>query len=150
MKLNIAGLDFTFDKDEERWECQIKSVEVLGGISANLYVYEYEETDNRDDFSKAISSFLKLDKFALKDAEDKLLKYLNDTNDYYAKSGGPVLEIEKDKTVWDYVTFGDEIAVDRAEDGVTVSVECECEWDEEHGLNLVFADGKRIVEAGPF
>ncbi len=32
---------------------------------------------------------------------------------------------------------------------VFVSIECECEWEQEHGLQLVFAGGRRLTRIGP-
>lgn len=33
---------------------------------------------------------------------------------------------------------------------VTASAECECSWEPEHGLQLVFRGGRTISKVGPF
>jgi len=33
---------------------------------------------------------------------------------------------------------------------VYVSVECECSWEPEHGLQLVFRGGARVTKVGPY
>lgn len=52
--------------------------------------------------------------------------------------------------VWEYVSLGREFHADRDGDGrVYISVECECAWEPEHGLQLVFDSGT-ITKVGPF
>lgn len=57
--------------------------------------------------------------------------------------------------VWRHVTFGGEIIVrvradGDSEDGVYLSIECECDWEPEHGLMLVYRDGPTIAKVGPY
>jgi hypothetical protein len=33
---------------------------------------------------------------------------------------------------------------------VYVSVECECDWEPEHGLQIVFRDGATVTKVGPY
>jgi hypothetical protein len=33
---------------------------------------------------------------------------------------------------------------------VYVSVGCECDWEVEHGLQIVFRDGATVTKVGPF
>jgi hypothetical protein len=34
--------------------------------------------------------------------------------------------------------------------GIYISLECECEWEEEHGLQIVFKNGLRVNKVGPY
>jgi hypothetical protein len=34
--------------------------------------------------------------------------------------------------------------------GIYVSLECGCDWEEEHGMQLVFKNGLQVVKVGPF
>jgi len=51
------------------------------------------------------------------------------------------------------VSFGGELIVSRRSGGdraVYVSLECDCDWEPEHGLQLVFRNGTAITKVGPF
>jgi hypothetical protein len=57
--------------------------------------------------------------------------------------------------VWTQVEFGREIYVSQraendTEDGVYLSLECSCDWEPEHGLQLVCRDGRAVSKVGPF
>jgi hypothetical protein len=54
--------------------------------------------------------------------------------------------------VWDHVSFGTEFHVERGFDDqeVYVSVACECSWEPEHGLQLVFKEGRCVSRVGPY
>ncbi len=34
--------------------------------------------------------------------------------------------------------------------GVYVSLECGCDWEQEHGLQIVFKNGLKVNKVGPF
>lgn len=57
--------------------------------------------------------------------------------------------------LWSLVSFGDTILVYRrahgdVEDGVYFSLECNCDWEAEHGLQLVVRDGTKITKVGAY
>ncbi len=58
------------------------------------------------------------------------------------------LAIKEIKDIWNFVA-PTEIIVHWDEDGeFYLCVSCECEWEEEHGLQLVFKDGLTLTRAG--
>jgi hypothetical protein len=62
-------------------------------------------------------------------------------------------EIPDPDSVWDYVSFGTEFHIERnrRRDGrAYASVECGCAWEREHGLQVVFRDGRTVSKVGPF
>lgn len=54
--------------------------------------------------------------------------------------------------IWDNVVIGADAMISfRAGDNcMYISLECECSWEEEHGLQIVIKDGVKIVKVGPF
>lgn len=58
------------------------------------------------------------------------------------------LDINAIDEVWNFV-YPSEIIVDWDEKGdFYLNVSCECEWEKEHGLQLVFKDGLKLIRAG--
>jgi hypothetical protein len=39
---------------------------------------------------------------------------------------------------------------EHGDEGVYVSLNCECDWEEEHGLQIVFKNGLKINKVGPY
>lgn len=65
----------------------------------------------------------------------------------------PELRIERPEDVWTHVSLGDTLVVSRDHDNdrdAFVSLECNCAWEIEHGLQLVFSNGSAISKVGPF
>ncbi|GIF77126.1 DUF6985 domain-containing protein [Asanoa siamensis] len=53
--------------------------------------------------------------------------------------------------VWDYVDLAGEVTVRRDTDAagpVCLSLECECDWEPEHGLQIVFREGRTVIKVG--
>lgn len=66
-----------------------------------------------------------------------------DLEDWFPEIGSP-------EGIWDHVTLGS-CPIVAEEDGTWyVSLESECEWDEEGGLQIVFRNGNEITKVGPF
>ncbi len=57
------------------------------------------------------------------------------------------LQIENEVDIWNYV-HPQEIYIDqrgRRDDDVYIQVACNCDWEQEHGLQLVFKKGQKIT-----
>ncbi len=93
---------------------------------------------------KVLGNFLKLDsKDRIKNSEI-VLHYYTETLKYgYTKP----LDISTKREIWNFVT-PTEIVIhwDENED-FYLCVSCECEWEEEHGLQLVFKNGQTLTRA---
>lgn len=93
---------------------------------------------------KVLENFLKRDLTTRKKDSQLLFNYYNTTLKYgYTRSLG----IKKIDEVWNFV-YPSEIIVDWDEKGnFYLNVSCGCEWEEEHGLQLVFKDGLTLIRA---
>jgi uncharacterized protein DUF6985 len=76
--------------------------------------------------------------------------YYRDVARMCAAGGYPCVSIERPGDVWRHVRPGPEPTVERSGDRVFVSVQCECAWDPEHGLQIVFAGGAAVTKVGPY
>jgi len=55
--------------------------------------------------------------------------------------------IEAKKEVWDFVTPTD-VFIERHITGIYyITVSCTCAWEKQHGLQLVFREGKKLTRA---
>lgn len=125
----------------------------FGGQEITIVLEEYEEDANKEDFHSAISAFLSVGPDTLKAAEAHVFRYYQDMNGYRTPSDEDYVSIEAPGDVWNHVNFGDEAFVSRrpsGDEGIYVSIECNCDWEREHGMQIVFKDGKSISKVGPF
>lgn len=149
--MEIPGLGAVIeDKDFEGYRSKGIAVAVLGGIECEFIVQGYDDDERPEDFHAAIRAFLGLDASALAAARPAIYGY------YLEVRGelGDELDVEIDGLdhVLDHVELGNEPEVIRndADGRVYVSLESECAWEPEHGLQLVFRDGAAVTRVGPF
>jgi hypothetical protein len=121
------------------------------GRECRLVLEGYAEDDRKAEFHAAIANFLHLDEAVLRDADEPLRRYYKDYERWWVERGeAPLRNAEE---VWAHVTLGREPAVTRRSYGdqaIYVSIECECAWEEEHGLQLVFKAGHSINKLGSY
>jgi hypothetical protein len=125
------------------------AIPVLRGEACCVVVDGYDGDPRPEDFHAAIASFLALDATALEQAAPFVFAYYKDC---VGAAGAPAT-IASAADVWRHVSFGGEPQVQRrahGDKGVYVSVECNCEWEGEHGLQLVFKGGRVVNKVGAF
>jgi hypothetical protein len=129
-------------------------VPVLGGQECWFYIEdEGEDEAGKADYYAAIKNFLALDESALRAAEQDVYHYYKNFSDaVWEPDDEEYIQIESPEEVWKHVQFGDEIYVQRRDDDnvIYLSIECECDWEEEHGLQIVFKNGQRINKISPY
>lgn len=125
---------------------------VFGNKEVCIVLDGYEEDENKQDFHAAIGSFLSIEADVLKVAEPQVFSYYGDMNCDWNPSDAEYVRINTPGEVWNHVQFGKEAFIGRrpfGDQGIYVSVECECDWEPEHGLQLVFRNGESICKVGP-
>ena len=129
------------------------AVNALGGNQFEFIFEEYEEDDSKEEYHEAIENFLSIDESVLKNAQDYIYQYykyifvqLTSDDDWY-------VEIASPEDVWKHIQFGDTPMVSRRPYGdelIYISLECSCDWEREHGLQIVFKQGLYVNKIGPF
>ncbi|MFI1994801.1 DUF6985 domain-containing protein [Actinoplanes sp. NPDC020271] len=126
-------------------------VPVLDGTPCLFAVRGYEEDPAPEDFHTAVRNFLALGRAVLKAAAPHIFAYYQDVT--AGADDDWLVAIDSPADVLDHVRFVELVTVerDRLDDGhVYVSVEADCDWNDEDGLQLVFRDGLAVTKAGPF
>ncbi|MGS2619713.1 DUF6985 domain-containing protein [Micromonospora sp. LZ34] len=131
------------------------TVPVLGGGPCQFVVDGYDEDPAQEDFHAAIRNFLALDQSALAEAAPWIYAYYRDVADGVLAAGNDEwdVEISGPEDVLAHVQLGNDPMVMRNSSGdqrVCVSVECECDWEPEHGLQIVFCNGATVTKVGPY
>jgi hypothetical protein len=123
------------------------AIPVLGGEICRIVVDgSYDGDPAPADFHAAIANFRSIGEDVLKQAAPFVFRYYQDC----AAEGITPVTIASPADVWRHVRFGSEVHVGRGERAIYVSLECECDWEEEHGLNIVFKNGLVVNKVGSF
>lgn len=152
VRMEIPGLGPVFHTVDGWYSSDSLPVPVLGDAACRFVVHGYEEDPATDDFDAAITNFLALDEPVLRAAGPAIHEYFRDVeSDVGDEEGFPSITAPDD--VWKHIRFIGEVAVQRdswREQRVYVTVECECDWEPEHGLQIVFQDGRAVTKIGPY
>lgn len=146
----------TLDEDAGWYYSGPVSAGALAGTVGQIVVDDdYPEDEDQESVNRAANAFLSGDDGALRSASAHVFAYYLDTVREIREQGWDVEmpDIAEPFAVWEHVSFGHEFHVTRGgvSDGpVYVSIECECAWEPEHGLHLVFRDGRTITKVGPY
>ncbi len=126
-------------------------VPVLGNHPCTFTLDGYADDAAPADFHAAVGHFLDAAPAVLAAAAADVFAYCQDCADWWDDADGPPPRSPGD--VWRHVRLGTEPHVSRrrgGDRGVYVSVECNCDWEPEHGLQIVFRNGQRVNKVGPF
>ena len=155
--MEIPGIGTVTKSKLYRWYCsQPVPVPVLGGKPCTFIVEGYDSDQNKDDFHTAIANFLRIGRSVLNEAAPHLFQYYQDCKEgmeYDDDDDDEQVEISTPDDVWRFVHLGNEPMVTRrhhGDKGIYISLECGCDWEEEHGLQIVFKNGSQINKIGPY
>jgi hypothetical protein len=128
------------------------AVAAFGGKRCRFELEGYAEDANPERLLQAVRSVLAATERLLLDATPHVHQYCLDMLALLGPEA-PELDLERPEDVWKHVSLGDTFVVTRDHDDVQdafVSLECNCAWEVEHGLQLVFKNGSAISKVGPF
>src|SRR5262249_38515183 len=114
-------------------------VPVLGNKKCQIVVSGYDKDSKKVDFHAAIANFLSITPSVLKDAQPFVFQYYRECKADRRSSGRAIVKIASAGKVFGHVRLGDKPVVKRrahGDKGIYVSLSCECDWEQEHGLQI--------------
>jgi hypothetical protein len=150
--MKVPGLGKVAKDEEFGWYySKPLPVPMFGGKACQLVLEGYVEDERKEDFHAAISNFLGGSPEVLREVDEPLFCYYKDFEEWWLAEGrSPIRTVDE---LWQHVRFGSEPMVTRRPYGdkdVFISVECECDWEEEHGLRLVLKNGCKVNKLGGY
>ena len=150
--MQIPGLGKLKKDDGTDWYISKPiAVPMLGGETCEIVLEGYDEDECKQEFHDAIANFLAGTPAVLRAADEPLFRYYKDYEAYWLEDGNP--PIDSAEALWQHVQFGCEAMVTRRDSGdkaVYVSLECNCDWEVEHGLQIVLKSGLKVNKLGAF
>ncbi|MBU2901670.1 DUF6985 domain-containing protein [Maribacter dokdonensis] len=149
---NIIGKLIQNERFEDWWESSQMEIPFFDNQKMKITFMDFLPEDNKE-FIKEADDALKL--FLEKSKSDRLLisnlvhkncmDFLNTIG--YDEADKKLWEIKDEKEIWKFVQ-PNEIFITRRpyeDEDIYININCECDWEQEHGLQLVFRKGKQIT-----
>lgn len=151
MNLEIPGIGTLVEDPDMGWHESAPVVQpLLNGAECNVVLEGYDEADH-EGFLRVAAHLLANDFSTLREAEGEIFAYYQDFKPYWQPGDDAYVEIAAPAGVWKHVQFGCTAAISRNWDGhFYVSIECNCDWEPEHGLQIVLRDGLKVNKIGPY
>lgn len=128
----------------------------FSGRSMSTVCDSYVKDDQNESaaFESVIGNFLGLDISIRDAASEKILENYQSVLESLKGTQYPVKELvlPTPSEIWNYVE-PNELEVrrnDPVDDNIYILIECECEWEPEHGLQLVFKDGRDLSRVSQY
>lgn len=137
------------DKDIEEW-LYTEEIEVPFFDNQKFtFVFTKNDADFVNESETAIRSFLSLGNTERSSISDLVYKNCKDFLDDigYDEFDKPLWEITDKNEIWNFVT-PTKIYISkrfRRDCDIYIEIACECAWEQEHGLQLVFRQGKKLT-----
>ena len=152
--MDIPGIGKVERQEEFGWLCsQPLPIGALRGHHCRIVLDEgYVEDERKEDFHGAIANLRSDERDLLDEAAPYVFRYCEDMNRDW-KRGDPEFVEATPHSIWEHVQLGSELHVSRRsprDQAIYVSFECNCDWEPEHGLQLVFREGRAVVKVGPY
>ena len=150
--MEVPGLGkVTKDKKIGWYSSEPISVPMFGGKLCRFVLDGYDKDARKEEFQVAIANFLSGGPNVLREADEALFRYYRDFEEWWLEDDNqPIKSADK---LWQHVRLGSNLVVKRrayVEQGIYISVECGCDWEEEHGLQLVFKNGLKLNKLGKY
>lgn len=150
--MNVPGLGQVTKDDETGWLLsEPVPVRMFGGTLCRIVLEGYDFDDRKEQYHAAIANFLAGTQSVLRAADEPLFRYYRDFEEWWRSNGTASTKSTED--LWRHVQLGNQPMVTRNRYGdneVYVSVQCECDWEPEHGLQLVLKNGLHVTKLGGF
>jgi hypothetical protein len=150
--IEIPGLGVLSKESEDDWYCsEPMRISVLGDELCFVIIDNYDEDFGQQDFHIAIQNFLSIDESAIRAVEQDIYQYYQDCNKCFDPKDAEFIAIESPADIWEHIELGGEAVVSRrlgGDKGIYISLSSYCDWEEEHGLQLVFKNGLTVNMVG--
>ena len=152
--MEIPGLGSLIKDDQ--WAGYVSgpvSLPILGGIACRIILTGYDGDPRPDDFRTAVANLLRCPPSVLLDASQHIAHYCEDINSQREAGDPELVPFGTPEDLWRHVQLGTEIYFSRndyLDQDIYASIECECDWEPEHGLQIVLHQGLKVTKVGPY
>lgn len=146
------GTLFQNDQFDDWWESKLIEVPFLKNKAIKITFMDFipeRDTEFIKEADKALKIFLakpESDRLLISNlAHKNCMEFLNAVE--FDEADQPLLDITDKNEIWNFI-YPQDIYItrrNRRDEYIYLNVTCECEWEQEHGLQLVFQKGEKLT-----
>lgn len=148
----IIGTLFQNDQFDDWWESKLIAIPFFNNKPLRITFMDLvpeRDLNFINEADQALKAFLakkRNDRIELSElAYQNCMDFLNEVG--YDEADKPLWDINEKREIWNFI-YPQNIYVtrrNRRDKDIYINVTCECEWEQEHGLQLVFRQGKKLT-----
>ena len=152
IKSEIIGELKQNDQFEDWWESELIEIPFFDNKRMKITFMDFipeRDTEFIKEADKALKSFLKKsesDRLLISNlAYENCMEFLNAVE--FDEADQPLWDIKDKNQIWEFI-YPQDIYVTRSHDKfeiIYLNLACECEWEQEHGLQLLFKEGEKLT-----
>ncbi|WP_251007438.1 DUF6985 domain-containing protein [Tenacibaculum dicentrarchi] len=152
IKSEIIGELKQNDQFEDWWESEVIEIPFFDNKKMKITFMDFipeNDTEFIKEADKALKSFLKKsknDRLLISNlAYENCMEFLNAVE--FDDVDKPLRDIKDKNKIWKFI-YPQDIYVTRSHDKfeiIYLNLACECEWEQEHGLQLLFKEGEKLT-----
>jgi hypothetical protein len=138
-------------KSPGSWVSKEVPVPFLDGEKLRVFFEDFDPVEDKEilaEADKALANFFALDNSYRESISHLVYKNCKDFLEAtgFDEADQAMRDIKDEKEIWQFVHPTEIVVTPHPDDeyDMYVQVLCECDWEEEHGLQLVFHQGKKI------
>ncbi|QSW89052.1 hypothetical protein J0383_22805 [Flavobacterium endoglycinae] len=149
---NIIGKLYQNTEFSDWWESEEIKIPLLNNEMLKVTFLDVEPEHDEtfiEEADEALTNFLRMNienRNSLSElAYNNCIDFLDSVE--FDEADEPLREIKDKNEIWNFI-YPDGIHVSRRtynDKDIYISIVCECEWEQEHGLQLVFRQGKKLT-----
>ena len=142
--------NFTYDSDDDAHRSRQLTLPMLGR-DVTFVLVGFLDDPAPSEFRDVVRNLLSRTRDTLLAVSPDLQEYCTDINQFLDSEDE--LHVENPDDLWNHVSFGGEVYIERRHYGdrkLYATIECGCDWEEEHGLQLVLREGLAVTKLGPY
>lgn len=142
---------FAYDRDADEHRSAPLTVPMLDCDDAEIVLVGYLDDPAQEEFRDVIQNLLSRTRNTLLAASSDLQRYCSDINQFVETE--EKLYVDNAHDLWNHVRLGRAIYIERRDYGdrkLYATIECGCDWEQEHGLQIVLREGLCVTKLGPF
>ncbi|MFC4690929.1 DUF6985 domain-containing protein [Dokdonia genika] len=140
------------DQFEDWWESELIEIPFFDNKRMKITFMDFipeRDTEFIKEADKALKTFLKKsesDRLLISNlAYENCMEFLNAVE--FDEEDQPLWDIKDKNQIWKFI-YPQDIYVTRSHDKfeiIYLNLACECEWEQEHGLQLLFKEGEKLT-----
>lgn len=142
--------DFSYDSAGDEHRSRPLRLPMLGR-DVTIVLVGFLDDSAPTEFRDVVRNLLSRTRDTLLVASPDLQNYCSDINQFLDPEDE--LHVDDSSDLWKHVRFGNEVYIERRHHGdrkLYATIECGCEWEEEHGLQLILREGLAVTKLGTY